>query len=147
MPSTLKAQRAIAVLLPDIKGPVYELGSGWGHLLWILTKRYSSQPIIGIESSWIPYLFSKALFSFFPKENLSIKREDFFETPLESASLVVCYLYPGAMEKLKGKFEKELQPGSIVITNTFAIPHWTPERETVLKDLYQTKIYLYRVPE
>lgn len=147
MPSTSKARKAIAGLLPDVKGPVYDLGSGWGHLLCTLTDKYSNQPIIGIESSWIPYLFSKALFSLFPKENLSIQRENFFETSLEDASLVVCYLYPGAMALLKEKFENELKPGTIVITNTFSIPHWTPERETVLKDLYHTKIYLYRVPE
>ena len=130
--------------LPDTEGPIYELGSGWGHLLWLLAKRYPKASIIGIESSFIPYLFSRLLFSIFPKKNLVIKKVNFYKTNLSDASLVVCYLYPGAMTKLKKKFKTELKPGTFVISNTFAIPNWKPEKEIVLDDLYSSKIYLYR---
>lgn len=147
MPSSSKARHAITTLLPEVTGPVYELGSGWGHLLWRLSKHYTDVPIIGIENSQVPYLFSKFLFFLFPVKNLSIVRKDFLKTSLEDASLIVCYLYPGAMKKLQEKFTKELRPGTVVISNTFALTKWKPERELVLPDLYHTKIYLYRVPD
>ncbi len=34
---------------------------------------------------------------------------DFFNVDLKDAGLVVCYLYPGAMERLKDKFEKDCE--------------------------------------
>ncbi|ADI39096.1 putative uncharacterized protein [Waddlia chondrophila 2032/99] len=144
MPSSSKATNAIVFLLPEIEGTVYELGSGWGHLLFPLCERYPNNPVIGIESSPIPYLFSKILSLFLKKPNLILLRKNFFNHSLADASLIVCYLYPGAMEKLRDKFQKELHPGTTVISNTFAIPGWIPMKTYVLDDLYRTKIYLYR---
>lgn len=144
MPSSTKASKVIASLLPDVEGPVYELGSGWGHLLLPLCKKYPHQPVVGIESSPIPYLFSKVLFIFLKRPNLSLIRQDFFTRPLNDASLVVCYLYPGAMKQLRDKFQRELKPGTLIISNTFAVPGWKPEKTVTLDDMYCTKIYLYK---
>lgn len=145
MPSTAKAVKAIASLLPEVDGTVYELGSGWGRLLFPLCEKYPRQQVIGIESSPIPYLFSKIVFLIFRKPNLTILRKSFFSHSLSDASLIVCYLYPGAMKNLSVKFQKELRPETFVISNTFAVPGWKPLETYVLDDLYHTKIYLYRV--
>ena len=66
---------------------------------------------------------------------------------ITSASVVICYLYPGAMRRLKGKFEKELSKGAIVVSNTFAIPGWRPMRVIEADDLYRTPLYVYRFSE
>ena len=146
MPSSYKAQRKIEELLPRlVQGPIYELGSGWGTLAFLLAKRYPHQPVIGYETSPIPFWISRILLKFKYLHNLTLKRKDFFEVPLNDASLVVCYLYPGAMHRLKVKFERELQPGTWILSNTFAIPGWTPVQMAVVEDLYRTKIYLYRI--
>ncbi len=57
--------------------------------------------------------------------------------------MVVCYLYPGAMRKLKDKFEQELAPGTLVVSNTFSISGWKPINVIDTHDLYNTHIYLY----
>jgi len=67
-----------------------------------------------------------------------------FNISLKTAEGVVCYLYPGAMQRLKEKFERELQPGAFVITNSFAIPDWVPEKVIEVGDLWRSKIFLYR---
>ncbi len=144
MPSTPKAQKAILSLIPRIDGTIYELGSGWGNLAFALSRKHPESQVIGIENSWIPFIFSQSFAFFFSYPNLSLKRENFFDTPLNSASLVVCYLYPGAMEKLCEKFTRELRPGTYIISNTFALPNWRAQKVITLNDLYQTKIYLYR---
>ena len=48
------------------------------------------------------------------------------------------------MKRLKEKLEAELKPGTLVISNTFAIPGWAYEKMLEVDDLYRTKIYLYK---
>jgi len=135
MPSTSQAKKAIYSLLPlEVNGTVYELGAGWGDILKELTTRYPN--VVGYELSPLPW----AVASLRTKKCL---REDFFKADLKDAGLIVCYLYPGAMRKLKEKFEKELKPGTWVISNTFQIPGWEPKQIITLRDLYHTPVYLY----
>lgn len=60
---------------------------------------------------------------------------------------MVCYLCPGGMTRVRGKLEAELRPGALVISNTFAMPDWSPEHTITLDDLHRTPVYRYRVPE
>ncbi len=64
---------------------------------------------------------------------------------LHNASLVVCYLYSGAMQRLKTKFESELALETYVLSHTFAIPGWTRIHCVKVADLYQTPMYLYQI--
>ncbi len=128
------------------EGKIYELGAGWGTLAFPLAREYPSHKIIGYEISFFPYVYCLIRQHFSHLRNLQFSRQNFFHPSLKDAALVVCYLYPGAMRKLKEKFEKELRPGSHVISNTFAIPGWTPYDTWIANDLYQTKIYVYRIP-
>jgi hypothetical protein len=52
-------------------------------------------------------------------------------------------LYPEAMKRLRYKFEEELKPGALVISNTFAVPGWQSMSVIELEDLYRSKIYKY----
>ena len=58
--------------------------------------------------------------------------------------MIVCYLFPKGMEKLSKKLEKELKPGTLVISHTFALPGWKPFKTLDVDDLYYTKIYFYQ---
>ena len=51
--------------------------------------------------------------------NVQFFRRNFYHASFEEASMVVCYLFPGAMKKLRPKFEEELRPGTWVITDRF----------------------------
>ena len=140
MPTTEKIRSALLKCLPELKdGTVVELGSGWGHLLFPLSKKYAECKIIGYENSPIPYLFSSILNH---QRNLKIIRHDFFEKPLCDANLIVCYLFPDSMERLKEKLERELCPGTKVISHTHGVPGWEPT-ETI--DVDAIPIYIYEV--
>lgn len=146
MPTSPKVKKELLALLPDkIEGTIYELGSGWGTLARPLAIMYQENNVLAYELSPIPFLLSQLLNLVFPKRNLRIERVDFFEKKLDTAGLVVCYLYPGAMAKLKNKFEAELKPGTWVISNTFAVPGWKSVVTVEVNDLYRSKVYLYRV--
>jgi trans-aconitate methyltransferase len=145
MPSSPKAKRTILAGIPEVSGTIYELGSGWGTLAFPVARRYPHCQVIGLETSPIPYRLSRLRLIFERLPNLKLKNADFFSYPLQDASLVVCYLYPEAMRRLKEKFLAELKPGTWVISNTFAIPGWSPHQVLKVDDMYFTKIYIYRM--
>jgi trans-aconitate methyltransferase len=145
MPSSARAVRAVLELLPDERGSVADLGSGWGTLTTALARAWPGVAVVGYELSPVPWLFSVIRARLFTPQ-VRLHRGDFMRAELGTATVVVCYLYPGGMTRLKGKLLAELRPNTVVISNTFALPDWTPERVVTLGDLHQTKVYRYRVP-
>jgi trans-aconitate methyltransferase len=142
LPSTPKQTRAMLNCFPEnVEGSILELGSGWGRLALAMARRFPENKVVAYESSPIPYLFSRI---FSRRANLHFYRQDFLDVPLSNAGAIVCYLYPGGMEKLKPKLDAELTPGTLVVTNTFAVPGWKAETVVELNDLHRTKIYVYR---
>lgn len=145
MPTSFKVKKGILNLVPsEVKGTIYELGSGWGTLIFPLARKLLRNQVIGYETSPFPFWVSFLYLKMMNYTNVTLKRENFFSKDLSDAGLVVCYLYPGAMEKLRVKFESDLRFGTIVVSNAFAVPGWVPEKIVVVDDLYNTKIYLYR---
>jgi hypothetical protein len=148
MPSSRKAKRCLlGALSMDIRGPIFELGSGWGTLAFPLARKFPECHVKAYENSLIPFLFSKCRHHLDPLPNLKFYHGDFFKVPLGEARLVVCYLYPEAMRRLKTKFQQELLPGAWLISNTFSIAGWKPKRIYEVGDLYRTKIFLYQKSE
>jgi hypothetical protein len=147
-PTSYKVQKQLLLTIPEeINGKIAELGSAWGTLACALASKLPHCQIQAYEISPLPYLFSKGLAAFYKFPNLEVQRKDFFDISLHQFSLVVCYLYPGAMERLKDKFQNELKPGTYIISHTFAIPGWKEIQRIYVDDLYHTPIYLYQMPK
>lgn len=145
MPTSPRVARRMFSLLPGrIDGPIFELGSAWGSLAFEAARRFPGQPVVGIEISPVPWLWSRLRLMVSGRGNLSIRLSDFYRQDLNEAALVICYLHPRAMEKLKKKLEAELRPGALVLCNTFAIPGWSPIEESVADDMHRSRVYLYR---
>lgn len=145
MPSSVKVISAVLKELESLpKVTILELGSGWGSIAFPLAKKYPASSILGYENSAVPYIYSRLKNILYSYENLKLFYGDFFKRDLSVADVVICYLYPGAMAKLSEKLKNELKPGSWVISNTFALPGWTPKKIIELNDLYHTKVYLYQ---
>jgi hypothetical protein len=139
MPSSRKAQRVLLSLVE--KGTVYELGSGWGTLAAILSK---NNRVRAFERALIPWLVSLLQKRIRGAKNLSIERRDFFLEDLSGADVVICYLYPAAMQRLGPKFEKELKAGAIVLSNSFQLVGRKPDTTIEVRDWMGSKIYCYR---
>lgn len=144
MPTSEKVKRKVLTSIPPkIHGTLIDLGSGWGNVAIALARQFPQCQIIGYETSPVPYYFSKMWHYFYKTSNLKLVKKDFFSISLRECSLIYTYLCPEVMNSLKEKFDKELAPGTIVISNTFAIPGWIPIQILQEKDLYNTRIYIY----
>ena len=147
MPSSHKAQNAIISAIPqNTEGLIFDLGSGWGNMIFPLAQSFPLATIRGIEVSIFPWAVSKIRGLLFGPPNLVIERSNFQDISVENAEVVVCYLYPEGMASLEAKFQKELKPNTLIISNTFRLAQWKPEKVITLDDIHQTPIYIYYAP-
>lgn len=144
MPTSPKVKTKLLRVLPPLeKGNIFEIGSGWGTLAFSLAKHFPMCSVHAYENSFFPYLFSTHCNKLKSLNNLYFHYQNFFFVSLKEADLIVCYLYPSAMKKLKKKLDNELSANCRILSHTFAIPGWKAEHIYEVNDLYHTKIYLY----
>ena len=77
--------------------------------------------------------------------NAVIEWADFWRTDLSAYDVVCAYLSPVPMPDLWQKVQREMRPGTLFISYRFAIPGVAPTQLVQLKDLGQTKLYVWRV--
>ena len=148
MPSSRKAVATFLDLIPDTTGKIVDLGAGWGTLAYPIAKQFPDAEVVGYELSPIPWLYSRLKGVFVRRPNLTLRRQSVFDADLSDVNVVVVYLHPAAMRKLRPKFERELRPGTLVLSNTFAVPTWKPAQTIHLgKSWLSTSndIYVYHV--
>ncbi len=147
VPTNRRVRATLLGALPArIEGTIFELGSGWGTLALPLARRYPARPVEAYEISPVPWAFSRLRALLARAPNLAIHRADFHRASLEEAALVVCYLYPGGMRRLRPKLAAELPAGALVVSNFFAVPGWEPLVVLRADDLEGSPVYLYRLP-
>jgi cyclopropane fatty-acyl-phospholipid synthase-like methyltransferase len=147
MPSSHKARQAMLQFILDIEintGPIYELGSGWGNLLIPLAKAHPQRKIVGYELSFVPWLTTVILKKILGLNNIQILRQNFLQADLNSASVILCYLFPGGMLEVQNQLNTDNGKLEYLISNNFSLPCHKPIKTIILNDLYKTPIYLYK---
>jgi hypothetical protein len=141
-PTSSRVKNSIIKNIPPIEnGRITVLGSGFGFLLFPIAKKFPHLKVVGIENSFFVFFISKTISWMYP--NVEIKKNDFFKDNLGGNKLLVCYLYPGALEKLQSKFFLELDDKTWVVTHTFAFRGLKETNLYYANDLYKTPIYFY----
>jgi SAM-dependent methyltransferase len=124
------------------KDVVYDLGSGDGRIVIAAAKRGAKA--VGYEVR--PELLAQGRESIV-KENLKdraeIREGDLFEADLSPASVVTLYLIPSLNLKLMPKLQKELKPGSRIVSHAFDMGTWKPD---AVREVEGRTIYLWRIP-
>lgn len=143
MSSSKACQAMLAEIDTHEKGPLIDLGSGWGTLVIAVAKKHPNKQVIGYELSWFPWLVSTILRYSLRLDNLTIYRKDFKNAELNTASTLICYLFPEGMVALQDKLAHEVFNKVTIVSNTFALPLCQPTRVIRLRDFYQTLIYVY----
>tara|TARA_R100001377_G_scaffold37134_1_gene20673 strand:+ start:393 stop:848 length:456 start_codon:yes stop_codon:yes gene_type:complete len=146
MPSSNKAYLAMMQLVDETgTGNIVDLGSGWGNFVIRIAKQYPQRQIIGYELSFLPWLMSTFLKKVLGLKNLTLHRQNFYQADLSKTSVLVCYLFPEAMNKISTKLQVEQSSVRFVISNNFALPAWQPFKKIQLNDFYKSPVYLYKI--
>lgn len=100
---------------------VYDLGAGDGRLLQEIMRTHSGATAIGCEVIPTVWLLGMAR-RFVRSTPYRLKLKNALKEDVSKADRVFLYLFPSVMADLAKKFDRELRPGTIVISNTFKIP-------------------------
>ena len=146
MPSSTKAHLAMMALISETgTATIIDLGSGWGNFVIRIANSYPQRQIVGYELSFLPWLTSKCLKKLLGLQNLTLHRKNFYLADLSKASVLICYLFPEAMEKISYKLQIEKTDVNYLISNNFALPTWQAYKTIRLNDFYKSPVYLYKI--
>jgi precorrin-6B methylase 2 len=141
-PDVVSAMLDLAKVTKD--DVVYDLGSGDGRTPITAAKEYGAHGV-GVEFN--PKLVALSRQN---AENAGVSdrvrfvNADLFETDLSEASVVTLYLLGSLNQKLLPKLQRELKPGSRIVSHAFTMGDlWKPDAERTVNG---KTIYLWIVP-
>lgn len=131
---------------------VYDLGCGDGRIVIAAAKQYGARGV-GIDIN--PERISEA------RENarkagvehlVKFVEQDLFEADIREATVVTLFLLTEVNMRLRPKLLADLKPGTRVVSNTFEMGDWKPEKEARLNDedheysYLSSKFFLWTIP-
>ncbi len=113
-----------------------DIGSGDGRIVfWASDKAEFAE---GIEYNPFLSMYSRMWNFIKRKKNVKFYNQDFRKHDFSKYNVAYMYIFPEHMEEIKDKLLKEMQPGSMIITNTFTIKGMEPVKKV-------DRFYLYKI--
>ncbi len=126
---------------------VYDLGSGDGRILIRAAKRYGVKGIgIEIDAELVRKAQNSAI-----KEKVDhlveFRAQDALTVDVSPATVVTLYMLPEFNAKLRSILEKQLKPGSRVVSHDYGIEGWVPDKTEAVKGdfIHDHTILLFEV--
>ena len=155
VPTTEEAVRAM-LKLADVKKAdiVYDLGCGDGRIVIAAAKTYGARGVgIDIDPDRIQEARENA-----KKAGVAnlvrFEENDLFQANFREATVVTLFLLPSINLKLRPKLLQDLKPGTRVVSNTFDMGDWRPEKEQSLPGAdddvtayLSRKFFLWTIPQ
>lgn len=137
--------RTVAQILGDAPGIRFvDLGAGVASIITRLAAIHPASQFTGIENAPLPWLFGRL--RTVRQTNCKWLLGDLWRTDLSHFDIAYAFLSPEPMAELWKKATHEMRPGSLLVSNTFAIPDVVAEQEIEVDDARRTRLYCYRIP-
>ena len=123
---------------------LYDLGSGDGRIVIAAAKTYGAKGVgVDINPERIEEARANAK-SAKVEDKVRFEENDLFKANIGSATVVTLYLLPDVNTRLKPKLLKELKPGTRIVSHSFSMGDWKPDKEETVEG---RQIYLWTVPK
>jgi len=116
-----------------------DLGCGLGGVVRALDGE--GRRARGVENAPAVFLAARLLSLFTGKGE--IRRGDLWKADVSEEDLVYAFLSPAPMAALWQKLSAEMKPGSLFVSNSFAVPGIDAEEIWELSDARKTRLFLY----
>lgn len=143
--SSNKVWLALESKLPDTPFTFVDLGSGIGGVLTHLARTHPHGHYHGVEAAPLPFLWSWLRVKSGGYRNCAVQWGSLWNSDLAQYDVVFAYLSPVPMEALWHKAKREMHPGSLFISNTFAVPDHPPQESVTVEDLHNSTLYIWRM--
>ena len=132
---------------------VLDLGSGDGRIVIAAARRFGARGL-GIELDQALVEKSRAnARAAGVEERVRFEQGDVLVADISRASVVTVYLLPALMGKLQSRFIAELAPGTRIVSHSFGMAGWRPDRSALFKvsgrhpgQGDESRLYLWIVP-
>ena len=112
---------------------IYDLGSGDGRIVIQAAKRYGVKGVgIEIDAELVQRAKNNA-FKEKVEHLVEFRLQDALTVDISPATVVTLYMLPEFNAKLRPIFEKQLKPGSRVVSHDFEIQGWVPDKVDRIK--------------
>jgi cyclopropane fatty-acyl-phospholipid synthase-like methyltransferase len=123
---------------------VYDLGCGDGRIVITAAKTYGAKGVgVDINPERIEEARANAK-SAKVEDKVKFEENDLFKANIAHATVVTLYLLPDVNVRLKPKLLKELKPGTRIVSHSFDMGDWKPEKDELIEGRH---IYLWTVPK
>lgn len=125
---------------------VYDLGSGDGRILIEAVQTFKTRAV-GVEIN--PTLVAETrrrVLDLGLHKRIEVIQQHLMDADLSPATVVTVYLLTETNSMLRPKLERELQPGTRVVSHDFRFRGWTPVDMVEVEGASRThRVYLYRI--
>lgn len=122
-----------------------DIGSGMGGVLTHLSKVRPEGNYYGVENAPLPYLLSWLRIKLGQYDNCRVIWASLWTCNLAQYDVVFAYLSPVPMAELWHKVQQEMRPGTIFISNSFAVPEYPPQYSISLDDMHHSTLYIWHM--
>jgi SAM-dependent methyltransferase len=113
---------------------LYDLGCGDGRLVITAVKKFGAKRGFGVDID--PQRIA---------DRVSFAVQDLFQTDLKDATVVTLYLLPAVNLKLRPKLLSDLKPGTRVVSHSFDMGDWKPDKTITVQPGGQI-LHLWTIP-
>ena len=125
---------------------VYDLGCGDGRLVITAVKKFGASRGFGVDIDPERIAESNAnAKAAGVTDRVTFAVQDLFQTDFKEATVVTLYLLPEVNLRLRPKLLSELRPGTRVVSHSFDMGDWKPEKTITVQPGGQ-RLYLWTIP-
>ena len=136
--------------LGDVKAGdvVFDLGCGDGRIVIAAARQAGARGVcVDIDPKRIAESRENAR-----KEGVSdrveFRNEDLFTTDLSGATVIMLFLWPELNLKLRTRLQRELPPGTRIVSHWHDMGDWKPQDTVSIKNVGRARnVYLWTIPE
>jgi SAM-dependent methyltransferase len=130
---------------------VYDLGCGDGRIVITAAKLYGARGVgIDIDPQRIREANENAKKAGV-EQLVRFEENDLFKANIREASVVTLFLLTKVNARLRPKLLLELRVGTRVVSNTFEMGDWKPQKEVTVdtgeEGYFSKKLYLWTIPQ
>ena len=152
VPTTVEAVQAMLKLANVGKTDVvYDLGCGDGRIVIAAARDFGAHAVgVDIDPQRIAEARENARKANVEK-SVRFEENDLFQADIHEATVVTLFLLSDVNLKLRPKLLKDLKPGTRIVSNTFDMGDWKPEKEITIGDPQEIfglshRLFLWTVP-